>query len=100
MSDLIRRLETTSMCIPYDNEVVDEAIDRIKSLEQKLVDAEKANEWITKTLTSYQVAINLIDDFFEYTNKSKPDREFVQNVLCILASEITPPQEKESNDGL
>jgi hypothetical protein len=40
-------------------------------------------------LEEYKKAINIIDDFFEYANESKKDREFIHEVLDNLTDKLT-----------
>ncbi len=42
----------------------------------------------TKQLNAYKKAINRIDDFFEYRNSSKSDREQVHAILDNLTKEL------------
>ena len=41
-----------------------------------------------KVLEAYAKAINKIDDYFEYRNESKVDRDFVHVVLAKLEADI------------
>jgi hypothetical protein len=41
-----------------------------------------------KALEEYKKAINKIDDFFEYANESKKDREFIHGVLDNLTGKL------------
>ena len=43
---------------------------------------------LSRLLEEYQRTINQIDDFFEYTNESKSDREFIHAKLDALLVSI------------
>ena len=42
-----------------------------------------------KVLDEYKHTINRIDDWFEYMNESKKDREFIHNELDRLTQRLT-----------
>lgn len=44
---------------------------------------------LTKQREAYQIAVNRIDDFFEYSNESKKDREFIHGVLGTLTKTLS-----------
>lgn len=48
-------------------------------------------------LECYQKAINKIDDYFEYANESKLDRERVHKILADLSANLV--NSKEQSDG-
>jgi hypothetical protein len=52
---------------------------------------EKQNECdkLKKKLSAYQEAVNKIDDFFEYANESKSDRERVHEILDNLTLKLS-----------
>jgi len=39
-------------------------------------------------LEAYQKAINKIDDYFEYANESKSDRERIHKILAELTADL------------
>lgn len=49
---------------------------------------EDENIRLSRLLQEYQRTINQIDDFFEYTNESKSDREFIHAKLDALTVAI------------
>lgn len=42
----------------------------------------------TQQLTAYQIAVNQLDDFFEYMNESKSDRAQVHQILDNLTKKL------------
>lgn len=52
---------------------------------------EKQNECdkLKKQLVAYQEAVNKIDDWFEYANESKADREKVHEILDHLTLKLS-----------
>jgi hypothetical protein len=52
---------------------------------KKITDKEKTEA----ALKAYIESINEIDDYFEYANESKRDREFVHSVLNKLTNKLT-----------
>ena len=46
-------------------------------------------EKLKKQREAYQHALNKIDDFFEYANESKKDREFIHGVLDNLTLKLS-----------
>jgi len=44
---------------------------------------------LSRTLLTYQAAINDIDDYFEYRYKSKKDKKYVYKVLNKLSKELS-----------
>jgi len=63
------------------------------SNDKTLVDAieglQKRNRLLEKRNRAYQQAINALDDFFEYANESKSDREQVHKVLDNLTLKLS-----------
>jgi len=52
-------------------------------------------EVLRRRVIIYMKAINRIDDFFEYRNESKKDREVVHKILDALTVELKESNEKE-----
>ena len=52
------------------------------------------NKTMTK-LECYQKAINRIDDYFEYSNESKLDRERVHKILADLTTNLVKSEEQK-----
>jgi hypothetical protein len=46
------------------------------------------SEQESETLKAYRVALNKIEDYFEYSNKSTEDKVFVYRELSILAGTL------------
>jgi hypothetical protein len=44
---------------------------------------------LKKQLAAYQEAVNKIDDWFEYANESKKDRDFIHKVLDKLTLKLS-----------
>lgn len=59
-----------------------EIIDELKVAQQKLCILEDIN-------IAYREAINEVDDYFEYRNESKKDREFIHKVLIKLTNRLS-----------
>lgn len=71
------------------------AIAETPELIMKMVDAEPVNNGeaykagqTLAALSAYQVAVNKIDDFFEYVNESKSDRNLIHTVLNRLTTDL------------
>ena len=52
-----------------------------------------------KVLKAYIHTINRIDDFFEYSNESKKDREFIHEQLDKLTEQLTKIYNSEKSNG-
>lgn len=55
---------------------------------------------LEKELSLYRKAINQIDDYFEYINESKRDREFVHKILDKLFNDVIELHTKDLEDSL
>ena len=60
---------------------VDKLIEEIKQAESK-------NETLLQQREAFCKAINKIDDYFEYSNESKQDKEFVYGVIDNLSMKL------------
>jgi hypothetical protein len=56
--------------------------DLIDGMEEEIIKLRKQRE-------AYQIAVNRIDDFFEYANESKKDRKFIHGVLDTLTKTLS-----------
>lgn len=52
-----------------------------------------------KLFPAYEKAINKLQDFFEYANESKSDREFVKGVLNQLYAECMEVKETQRSEN-
>ncbi len=54
----------------------------------RIAELEKRNFSQGLRLAAYQLAINSIDDWFEYANESKADREKIHKILAHLTQDL------------
>ena len=60
----------------------------IKYYDDKIEELELRCRILDRRIIAYQQTVNHIDDFFEYTNKSKSDREFIHAQLESLTTKL------------
>ncbi len=109
--DLIFQLSFEDVDWTYLNETVERAIAADSNWQDLLIDTSSEitnhtlskniervfslNEKDKKALEAYTHTINRIDDWFEYANESKKDREFIHQHLDALAKRLQKIYKKE-----
>jgi len=63
--------------------------DLFEQQENEIIELKRKVHRQDELIAAYQKTINRIDDYFEYTNESKSDREEVHTILARLTKFLT-----------
>lgn len=95
LENAVKRIEDLECCLALAESIADANSDATR----ELLKINKENKKLSTQISYYQQAINEIDDWFEYANESKSDREKVHSILDALCHSLGRMGQGRNNTG-